>query len=84
MNHEDTKHLVCHVETGVRLINEINVKVDEALVCRECGGEPCTVMGLNKTLFEAAKATQKLLVSKETAKRAMKLIIGTDVNCTDI
>ena len=79
MNHEDTKHMAADVKTGVRLVNQINCEVDEVLACRECAGEPCTVMGLNKTLFEAAKATQKLLVSKETATRAMKLLIGTDV-----
>ena len=84
MNHEDTKHLAADVKSGVRLISKINCEVDEVLVCRECAGEPCTVMGLHKTLFEAAKATQKLLVSKETAKRAMKLIIGTDVHLTHI
>ena len=80
MKHETTKHLAADLKTGVRPVNKINVEVDEALACRECAGEPCTVMGVNKTLFEAAKATQKLLVSKETAKRAIKLISGTDVD----
>ena len=75
MKHEDTKYLAADLKTGVRLINKISVEVDEALVCRECAGKPCTVMGLNQTLFAAAKATQKLLVTKETAKRAMRLII---------
>ena len=79
MKHEDTKYLAADLKTGVRLVNKINVEVDEALVCRECAGEPCTVTGLNKTLFEAAKATQKLLVSKETAKKAMTLLIGNDM-----
>ena len=74
MNHEDTKHLAADLKTGVRLVNKINGEVDEVLVCRECAGEPCTVTGLNKTLFEAAKATAKLLLSMEICKRDMKLL----------
>ena len=80
MKHETTKHLAADLNKGVREVNQIGIEVDEALVCRECAGEPCTVMGMNKTLVEAAKAIQKLLVTKETAKRAMKLIIGSDVD----
>ena len=80
MKHETTQHFAAELKTGVRDVNQISIEVDEILVCRECAGKPCTVMGLNQTLFAAAKATQKLLVTKETAKRAMKLIIGSDVD----
>ena len=78
MQHEETKYLAPDLKTNVKLINKTGYEVDEVLMCRECRGEPCTVLGLNDTLFEAAKATQKLMVSKETAKKAMKLLIGTD------
>ena len=80
MQHEETKYLAPDLKTNVKLVNKTGHEVDDVLMCRECNGEPCTVLGLNKTLFEAAKATQKLIVSKETAKRAMKLLIGTDVS----
>ena len=76
MKHEETKHLAADLIAGVLLVHKVGVEVDEALVCRECAGKPCTVMGLIKTLFAAAKATQKLLVTKETAKRALRFAAG--------
>ena len=79
MQHEETKSYAADLKTNVKLINKVGIEVDEVLMCRECNGEPCTEVSLNNTLFQAARATQKLMVSKETAKKAMKLLIGTDV-----
>ena len=64
MKHETTQHFAAELKAGVRYVTQIGIViVDEILVCRECAGKPCTVMGLNQTLFAAAKATQKLMVT---------------------
>ena len=77
MKRETTQHFAAELKAGVRDVTQIGIAiVDEILVCRECAGKPCTAMGLNQTLFAAAKATQKLLVTKETAKRALRLAAG--------
>ena len=75
MQHEETKPYAADLRTNVKLVNKVGIEVDEVLMCRECNGEPCTEVSLNNTLFQAAKATPKLLVSKETAKKAMTLLI---------
>ena len=76
MKHEATKELAVNLRKLVRDVINWDVSVEEALVCREGhDGAPCTMLGLNKILFEAAKSTQALLVARENAKTSLRRLV---------
>ena len=76
MKHEATKELAVNMRKLVRDVINWDVSVEEALVCREGhDGAPCSILGLNKVLFEAGKSAQALLVARENAKTAMKRLV---------
>ena len=76
MKHEATKELAINLRKLVRDGINWDVNVEEALVCREGhDGAPCSILGLNKVLFEAARSAQALLVARENAKTSMKRLI---------
>ena len=76
MKHEATKELAVNLRKLVRDVINWGVNAEEALVCREGhDGAPCSILGLNKFLLEAAKSTHALLVARENAKTSMKRLI---------
>ena len=76
LKHEATKELAINLRKLVRDVTNWDVNVEEAFVCREGhDGAPYSILGLNKVLFEAAKATQALLVARENAKDWIKRLI---------